>query len=227
MDSTITIVRLPVHWTLRKSASGRACRCGITLLFPVTAGVENFNLEGLPDHVDALGFFPGVQLELPRTEHWTLKVTGQIGWGTRQDGSRESAQLYGAGLRSRYAWPEVSGRPALIQGLYWSGYRPEGGASESLARFSTGAEFNLPIPPWKFRDQTMRLMPHVLADWYFNPLDIPQLLTGSPSGVRLEWELGLAAGRGISGLQFLSVTLPCRRLPREYSVKMQALVAGS
>jgi hypothetical protein len=32
---------------------------------------------------------------------------------------------------------------------------------------------------------------------------------------------------GIRGLQFLIVTRPCSKLPREYSLKIQVLVAGS
>jgi hypothetical protein len=222
--STITVARLPFHWTWREPDSGHGCRCGAKLLLPVTVGVENFDLEELPEHTNELGFFPGIEVELPRTEHWTLKVSGQAGRGVRKDGARETARLYGAGLRSRYAWPDAPGGPALIAGLYWSAYRMPGEPSRTLARFSTGAEFDVRVGHWKFAHEPMHLMPHVLADWYFDPLDIEPILSGSANRVRLEWEVGLAAGRddpfSVLGVKFDRVGLAVRSSEHSHGVRI-------
>jgi hypothetical protein len=209
------MLQLPLRWNFHKPDSGRGCRCGMTLLFPVTVGVQHLDLENLPHRADEVGFFPGIQFILPRTEHWTLKLTGQIGEGRLTHGPRETARLYGAGLRSQYAWPDAPAKPALIAGLYWSGYRLEGGGeTHSLARFTSGAELSIGVPHWKFHDEPMRLMPHVLADWYFQPADFEPIINGNPTRVKLEWEVGLAAGRekpfSIFGANFDRVGLAFR-----------------
>lgn len=193
----VTVIRAPLHWTWRKPNSGHGCPCGIRILFPLTFGVENFDLQHLPERVDAVSFFPGIELVLPRTEKWTLKLTSQVGWGIREaESERETALLYGTGIRSRYVWPKARGRPALINGLYWSGFRAKKQKINALARFSSGLEFDVPVPRWKVKDETMHLMPHVLADWYFDPLEIEPIINNSSNkNVFLEWEIGLAAGR--------------------------------
>ncbi|HEU4620215.1 MAG TPA: hypothetical protein VFV10_19420 [Gammaproteobacteria bacterium] len=209
-DSTVSVVRLPLHATLHKPNSGRGCACGIRLLFPVTIGVENFDLEdleSLPERTNEFGFFPGVEVELPRTEHWTLKIQAQIGEGVRVDGERERTRLYGAGIRSRYVWPKAPGRPSIVNGLYWSAFRPvddaENAGTQDLARFSSGLEFNVSVPRWRFHDAGMHLMPHVLAAWYFRPVEIEPILSGEAVDLEREWEVGLAAGpdRGFSILR--------------------------
>ncbi len=213
--NTITVVRVPLHWNLHAPRSGTGCRCGISVLLPITLGVENLDLADLPHRADALGFFPGIELMLPRTAHWDLKLTAQIGVGKRRAaGYTETAKLFGAGIRSRYTWHDAPGAPALIGGLYWSAYRVDGGSTRSLARFSTGAEFDVPVPRWTFHGEAMHLIPHVLADWYFNPLDIEPILTGTRKKVHLEWEFGLAAGRDdpfkILGAKLASVGIGLR-----------------
>ncbi len=222
--NTITVGRIPLHWTVHKAGTSQGCRCGIDVLLPVTVGVENLDLANLPHHADELGFFPGVALVLPRTVHWDLKLMAQIGVGKRRaDGYTESAKLYGAGIRSRYTWHDAPGAPALIDGLYWSAYRLEGGPTEALARFSNGVEFDVPVPHWTFHDESMRLMPHVLADWYFNPIDIRPILNGGQKKVRLEWELGLAAGRDdpfrIFGAKLDSVGLALRFSDHSHGIR--------
>jgi hypothetical protein len=216
----VSMLRLPLNVKLREPGKPRGCACGVRLLLPITIGVENLDLGDLPrpadlrDRTNEFGFFPGIELVLPRTEHWTLKVTGQAGAGLRTDGAREWTRLYGAGIRSRYAWPKGAGRPAVINGLYWSGYEPEGGELQDLARFSTGLEFDVTVPRWRFNDATMHLMPHVLADWYFRPAEIDPIIGGERKDLTREWEIGLAAGReagfSLFGAKLASVGIAVR-----------------
>lgn len=202
---TVSVLRVPLHVTLREPNSGQGCRCGVRLLLPIMIGIEDFDfgdlgniaeIEDLPERTNEFAFFPGIEVVLPRTEHWTLKVTAQIGEGVRKDGDRERTRIYGAGLRSRYAWPLAPGRPSIITGLYWSAFEPEDdGDLEDLARFSAGLEFDVGVPRWQFNDAGMRLIPHVLANWYFRPVEIDPILSGESIDLDREWEVGLAAGR--------------------------------
>jgi hypothetical protein len=221
--STVAVARLPLHVKLREPGSTQGCRCGVRLLLPITIGIENLDLsdlgnlpdlESLRERTNEFAFFPGVEFVLPRTDHWTLKVTGQIGEGVRTDGERERTRLYGAGIRSRYAWLKRAGRPAIINGLYWSGFEPEDGELQDLARFSTGLEFDVSVPRWRFNDASMHLIPHVLAEWYFRPVEIDPILSGERTDLRREWEIGLAAGREegftLFGAKFASVGIAFR-----------------
>jgi hypothetical protein len=198
--SEVLVVRVPLQLRLRDPDPPRRCQCGIRLLFPITIGVENFDLDDafdgvLPRSAGQLSVLPGVELEFPRTERWTLRARAQLGWGLQNDLARESAWIYAAGIRSRYAWLEAPGRPALINGLLWSGYDPDGGPRRSMSRISNGVEFDIPVPRWTFREVPMHFMPHLLFDWYLDTVDASSLASGDTGEIDREWEIGLAAGR--------------------------------
>jgi hypothetical protein len=228
--STVSLIRLPINAKLREPGAARGCRCGVRLLFPITIGVENLDLgdlgdfEDLRERTNEFAFFPGIEFVLPRTEHWALKITGQVGAGLRTDGDRERSRLYGAGIRSRYAWPEVAGRPAIINGLYWSAYEPEDDELHDLARFSAGLEFDVPVRRWQFNDASMRLIPHVLTNWYFRPAEIDPILSGEATDLSREWELGLAAGReggfSLFGAKFDSVGIAFRHSASSRGIRL-------
>jgi hypothetical protein len=156
-----------------------------------------------------------VDVEIPRTERWTLRARAQFGWGTdTASGDRQSAFIYSAGVRSRYRWAEAAGGPALINGLQWTGFDPDDRGRESMIRISNGLEFAIPTPRWRFRGRPMRLIPHVLTDWYLDTLNVPAAVEGETAEVHVEWEVGLAAGReepfSILGFEFDRVGLAFR-----------------
>lgn len=202
------IARAPFRKWLREPRRGHGPDTGIRLLLPVTAGVQNLDDERLPpgrpaDEVEHAAFLPGVELEFPG-ERWTLRTRAQLGWGTELEGAERSAVTAAAGLRSRFRWPDAAGAPALISGLQWVGFDADDAQRRSLLRFTQALEFDVPVPGWQFRDETMHLMPHVLADWYYRP---PEWLAAGDGGferVETEWQVGLAAGRetGFSILWF-------------------------
>lgn len=197
-DSEVLVVRIPVRVRLREANPQSRCNCTIRLLAPLTLGVETFDRGAagdLPGTAWHVGLLPGVELEFARSERWTLRVQAQAGWGTHKYVTRENAFIYAAGIRSRLAWPRAPGRPAMINGLLLSGYVPGGGTRESMARVSNGVEFDLHLHRWQFREHTMRLMPHLLSNWYVDPVDARALADGRTGGIDSEWEAGVAAGR--------------------------------
>src|SRR5690606_24994365 len=142
-------------------------------LLPFSVGIQNLDDEDLPpdrpsDEIEHAAFLPGIELEFPG-ERFALRVRGQAGWGTELEGLETPARLYAVGVRSRFGWPDAPGRRALINGLLWAGFVPDAGPRRSLTRVSQGIEFDVSVPRWQFKERTMRLMPHVLADWYYRP----------------------------------------------------------
>lgn len=199
-DTEVFVFQAPIAWTLRDAGENEDKPFGIRLLFPVTFGVEQFDLNDIiggafPDRVEQASFLPGVELEFPRNERWVLKVRSQIGWGTQFGSADDAAWISTLGIRSRFAWPDVAGHPAWISGVLWSGYDPKFGPRESLAKFSNGVEFDIPLAKWKFRGEGMHLMPHIVGDWYFNTARFLSLNDQVFEQLDWEWEIGLAAGR--------------------------------
>lgn len=198
--SEVLIVRVPIRVQLRAADPDTRCNCTIRLLAPVTLGVENFDRNqatngGLPRQARHYGVLPGVEIDFPRSGRWTLRTRAQVGWGTQRHVGRDKALIYAVGIRSRYIWPDAPGRPAMINGLLWSGYNPDQDSRRSISRISSGVEFDIHVPRWQFREHTMRLMPHVLGDWYLDTVDAGDLADGRIGALDNEWEIGVAAGR--------------------------------
>lgn len=197
-DGTETrVVRLPFAKRFREPGVGSGP--GVRLLMPITVGVQRDDEEPGPqsdsDRVEAAAFVPGIELDLPRGERWTLRVRGQIGWGKELDGDEDASRLYAVGIRSRVIWPDAPGNPALINGLLWAGVDTEQAQRRSLLRLTNAVEFDIPVPRWEFRDETMHLKPHLLGDSYYTPPDNLSLDDDESRYVTTEWQIGLAAGR--------------------------------
>jgi hypothetical protein len=195
--------RIPLGIRVRKTPDWDGPRGGpgLRLRLPITAGLANDGSEILPlrrlsDPVEQAAFLPGVELELPVGEIWTVRTGGQLGYGEERTGAQRSARLAAAEVRSRLRWEKAPGRPALINGLLWAGFRASDGTRGSLLRLTNALEFDILVPRWQWRGRSMRLLPHVLDDRYFRP---PPALALGPNGevqeVADEWQVGLAAGR--------------------------------
>jgi hypothetical protein len=197
-DTETRVVRLSLSKRLRAPSAARGP--GIRLLLPLTLGVQRGDDEESPadrpaDRIEHAAFLPGVELELPRSERLTLRVRGQVGWGAELEGPEDTARLYAVGIRSRLMWPNAAGRPALINGLLWAGYDPELTPRRSMLRLTSALEFEVPVPRWQFRDETMHLKPHVLVDGYYRPPESLAFGNDEAEHLTTEWQIGLAAGR--------------------------------
>jgi hypothetical protein len=191
---------------LRDTEEGRA---GIRLLLPAALGVENTDDDARPSErgsndVEHIGFLPGVELEHDLGERWTLRTRAQLGYAKELESTEQSARLAAVGLRSRVVFDDAPGRPALINGLYWTAFDSSAGEQGSVLRFTTGVELDIRAARWRVRDSPMRWRPHVLKDWYLRPP--PALRYGNDDTEPLdhEWQLGVAAARE-DGFKIMSV----------------------
>jgi hypothetical protein len=205
------VVRAPFSLRLRTADPSKRCNCGLRLLLPVAVGVQNFDIDALlagdfPRRVEQVSFLPGVEIELPRNERWTLRVRAQVGWGTELGGDQDSAWIYAAGIRSRLMWPERKLRPTWIIGMQSTGYDAEHLERQSLARLTNGIELDIGVPRWEFREEPMRLMPYVLNDQYVDSVHVFSVVDEAVDELDSEWEIGVAAGRdrpfSIFGIEF-------------------------
>jgi hypothetical protein len=184
---------------LRDSAVRRGPNFGVRLVLPFAVGVQNLDDVDLPpdrpsDRVEYAAVMPGIEFEFPG-DRVALRVRTQAGWGTELESVEASARFYAVSIRSRFAWPDAPGQPALINGLLWAGVDPEEERRQSLLRLSQGIEFDVPVPRWQFRGRTMHLMPHVLADWYYRPPSELALGDDDFDHTATEWQIGLVARR--------------------------------
>lgn len=192
-------LRISPSIPLRDAAVRRGPNFGVRLVLPFAVGVQNLDDVDLPperpsDEIEFAAAMPGVEFEFPG-ERVALRVRAQAGWGTELEGIEASARFYGISIRSRFAWPDAPGQPALINGLLWGGVVPEAGERQSLLRLSQGIEFDVAVPRWKFRGRTMHLKPHVLADWYYTPPSEIALGDEKFEHTATEWQVGLVARR--------------------------------
>jgi len=218
-SSEALVVRAPFALRLRTADATKRCNCGLKLLLPVTVGVQDFDIDALlagdfPRRVEQVSFLPGVEIELPRSDRWTLRVRAQVGWGTELGGDHDSAWIYAAGIRSRLMWPERKLRPAWIIGIQSTGYDAEHFERQSLARLTNAVELDIGVPRWEFREEPMRLMPYVLNDQFVDSVHIFSVVDEAIDDLDSEWEIGVAAGRArpfsIFGIEFDRVGLGFR-----------------
>ena len=64
-DRSVAILNLPVYYPLRETGEEL---WGIKLRLPVSLGFQNF--DDFPDDLQTLSFVPGIELEIPLSEHW-------------------------------------------------------------------------------------------------------------------------------------------------------------
>jgi len=146
---SVFVMRMPVRQTLRESSlteSGER-QLGIQIKYPLTLGLHDVDdIGGIleTDNFGTVSFAPGVELEIPINQRWYMRASAHIGWG-KELNTGESAWIYYAGVKSRYAFPGKKYDWYLLNSLYYAGYAPDEGRSDHLAVAQLGAEFRQPL----------------------------------------------------------------------------------
>jgi hypothetical protein len=124
-------------------------KLGIYFKFPMTAGLNTFIFDDPtnslnPDNLASFSVTPGVDIEIPVSDRWTLRPYASFGWGTLLDGS-ESAWTYWTGVKSRYTFQSGKMNWALLNGLGYVGFTPTEGSAEDFWPLMIGLEFDYPF----------------------------------------------------------------------------------
>lgn len=110
------------------------------------AAIGLYNIDNIPEIVDSenfstVSFTPGIGFEFPVNPDWYLRGYANAGWGT-SIGDGTSAWIYYSGVKSRYQFGGADRNWLLLNGLYFAGFNPDGGHTESVSGLYTGFEFS-------------------------------------------------------------------------------------
>jgi len=188
------------RWPLREAGLDDGQRkIGVELGLLLSGSVHEVDLNDIPgivgiDNVSALSAVPGVELEIPITERWSLKPVAHLGWGS-QLGGGSSSWIYWLGLKSRLEFPSTRARWALVNSLYYVGYTPETGSAGAITPFMTGIEARQRFGELTLGGDPLYLRWHAAytryADFEYSD-DAVQVLGRTQTDIDEDWELGVA-----------------------------------
>jgi hypothetical protein len=196
-DRDVFVLRTTPRWELREAnlAEDGARTLGIELRFPITAGLDKFDIDDIPgaadpDNLASLSVTPGIDLTVPLSKRWALRPFASVGWGTLLNGS-ESAWTYWTGVKSRYTFQNGKLNWALVNSVTYVGYSPSDGPSEDFWPLMAGLEFDYPLGNRKLDDEQLFLSWHGMYTTFEHDLDLA-LDDGSTSPITDQWEFGLS-----------------------------------
>lgn len=195
------VLRITPRWSYKESSLNDAGdrSIGVHFKFPVTAGLETFELDNVsgaldPDNLASLSATPGIDLEIPVTQRFTLRPYAAVGWGTSTSGN-ESAWTYWTGIRSRYTFQSGKLDWALLNSIAYVGYTPNKGTAEGFWPWMIGLEFNYPLGKVEAKEGSWILHWHGTYTSYENDLDFVSPDGSDVKPITDQWELGIAFRR--------------------------------
>lgn len=194
-------------WTWREAgfdANGKR-RIGVEFRVPVTIGAYHIDVGDLGetlsfDNVSTITGVPGVEIEVPISDRWSLKPLGYVGWGTQIEGDA-SAFIYWAGVKSRLRLGDEDFDWGLVNSLVYVGYSSDEEHGSALPLL-TAFEFSRAIGEKKIAGNPVRLHWHVGYTNYLDEVILnPDRSPISRMELDTEWELGVAFSTGAEPLR--------------------------
>ena len=198
--STIQVYRLVPSYRLRYAERPRA-RPGIRLMFPLTVGFFNFQLQDLahlqiPTHIGALSLEPGVELDYWLNEDWHVYPYAK-GGATFASSADVNAYIWDVGIHSDRRFSVFDGadlwRVDLVHAHVHYHGSFEGGTAlpdDSFTRLRNGVEFRHSFGA-PYRDRRFEFGIYGVGDIY---LDAPQGPESGISARTLQFEGGIMFG---------------------------------
>ena len=196
-DRDVYVLRGTPRWKIREAdfAKDGTRTIGIELRFPITIGLDTFDIDDIPgttdtDNLASLSVTPGVDITIPITERWALRPYVTLGWGTLLNSS-ESAFTYWAGVNSRYTFQNGKLNWALLNSVTYVGYTPSDGPSDDFWPLMGGLEFDYPFGRNEQDDEQLFLSWHGTYTTFENNLDLV-LEEGRTTPITDQWEFGVS-----------------------------------
>ena len=222
-DTTVTVVALQYHYTLREPSENH---WGWRVTVPITAAVGNFDLYnpdfGQIDRIQlaAMGIMPGIELVVPLRQHWRYSLFANIGRAWEFE-SKAGATIYQAGMSTHYRVPTMHDPDFELGAKYiYAGYTSNGTDSAPVSLASVGFASSLPLPWTLSTGRQTRLGIHMIGTSYLTNIrfQLPEfgyteihgeLAAGVTLGLRpalnilgTTWDrVGLSYVRGSNGLR--------------------------
>ena len=197
-NRSVFILRLSPRQTLQESSLGPdgTRRFGVEILYPVSIGLTR--IDDVPDFIDldnyaTVSFTPGIQVEVPVNERWSLRPYLHLGYG-KESRSGEGAWIGYGGLKSRYVLGEGYFRWTVLNSLNVAGYGPEYEDRGRYASLMAGLEFSQPLRPAGNGKDALYLNWRLDYDWYFDRLKF-HVDEDRVESLRDQWELGIAVSK--------------------------------
>jgi hypothetical protein len=198
--STIQVYQVEPGYRLR-SAEYPGDRPGIRLIFPVTVGFFNFQLQDLahleiPTRIGAISLEPGVELDYWLGPQWHVYPYAKAG-ATFASSADVNAYIWDAGVRSDYRFSLLNTtdlwRADLVHArLHYHSTLEDGAAlpDDSFTRLRNGVEFRRTFGA-AYRERWYELGVYGVGDIY---LDAPHGPQSGISARTLQFEFGLMFG---------------------------------
>jgi hypothetical protein len=195
-NRSVFVFRIPPRQTIRKAGfdeNGNR-KLGVEIHYPLSFGLHQ--LDDIPDLIDnenygTISFTPGIQVEIPVNQKWSLRPYAHIGAGYEKDSDTWAGIWYG-GLKSRYRLGEnESLRWSLLNAIYYAGYKPEYKSRGQYGSIMTGLEFNQPFLNLTLGGDPLHLDWHVTYNYLFDKLNF-HIDDDQAESVKDQWEIGLA-----------------------------------
>ena len=194
------ILRASPRWTVGDAGinddGGRDI--AYTFRVPLTVGFANLDFEDIPGFLDPDNYTTasaGISLDadIPITDRFSVRPSGEIGYGTILDAS-EYAWTYKAEIRSRYTFQTGNLDWALLLSIGLAGYDPNRGVSDDFSFAAAGAEFAYPVSWFSREDSQTMLYWHVSFTDFLDEIEIRTGIQEFDS-VANYWQIGAALGK--------------------------------
>ena len=199
-DRDVFVVRMTPRWTWSEPSLDGPGKRKIGLYFktPVSVGLDRFDYDDVLgaaelDNVSFLSVNPGIDIEIPINDIWSLRPYASVGYGQELDGS-DSAWTYWAGVKSRVSFQSGKLNWRLLNQVGFVGYTPNEGPDDTIWPVMAGLEFDYPLG--KPRDDGDQLLLHWYGTYTLFGNDLE--FTGNPTvdtEITDQWEIGAAIGR--------------------------------
>jgi hypothetical protein len=192
-------MRFTPRWMLHESSYEDGQReIGYELRLPVTAGLNTFSLDDPtgtldPGNLGSLSITPGIDMNIPVNDRWSLKPFASLGWGTILS-EDESAWTYWTGIKSKLSFQSGNLDWALLNSIAYVGYSPNEGRSEDFWPLMIGFEFDHPLGQIQIGEKQALLHWHAMYTTFENDLDLV-FDNGSIDPIADQWEFGVSLGR--------------------------------
>jgi hypothetical protein len=202
----VFIFRVPPRQVVREpgwtETGGR--RLGIEFQYPLAVGLHR--LDDIPDFIDfdnygTLTFTPGVAVEIPMSDRWSLRPHAHFGLGYERR-SDEWARIWYGAVRSRYSLLKRDGQSLdLLNSVSLAGYQPEYRDRGRYGSALVGIEGRRRSASLALGGKPAWLNWHLTYSYLFDRL---QYHIGPDDVVTVddEWEVGLALAREGGRIRF-------------------------
>lgn len=199
-DRDVYVVRMTPRWTWSEPSFDGPDKRKLGLYFktPISVGLDSFDYDDILgaaelDNVSFLSVNPGIDIEFPINDIWSLRPYASIGYGQEFDGS-DSAWTYWAGVKSRVSFQAGKLNWRLLNQVGFVGYTPNEGPDDAIWPATAGLEFDYPVGA--SRPDGDQLLLHWRATYTLLGDDL--VFSGNPAGDRAitdQWEIAGAIGR--------------------------------